>query len=114
VTYLDECVELGPGMGWLEGYRFQVGWAIFTGIDGEDPSLAAFVAGREDRAWALTACQDADGDPLFFDALVLPALLLDDGKIWVANTSEVQTHQELIQALKRHGKAHEKFPELDE
>lgn len=112
MTDLAAVVELGPAKGWLEGYRFKVGWAIFTGIDGEEPHLAAFMAGDEDRAWACSAAQDADGGPLFFDPLVLPALLLEDGLIWVANTDEVRTHEGLIALLREHGRARENFSEV--
>ena len=85
----------------IEGYILTEGWAVFTGSEGEDPSFRAFFK-DEDTARALAELRDEDGDPYFFDPYVAPAVT-HKGVVYIANDYRVNTHEELIAALKEHG-----------
>ena len=67
------------------------GWAIVTGKEGEDPTIAAFFAGHE-QAMTAVWLQDTEGEDLYFDASVELAVLTSDMGIIVANDFELTTH----------------------
>jgi hypothetical protein len=57
--------------------RAIAGWAVYSGCEGDDPSLVAFVTRRE-LADAMLPLKDADGEVRIFDGCVVPAVLLAD------------------------------------
>ena len=74
-------------------------WAIFTGCEGEDPQCVGLLLGTaEDVERRVLHHVDDDGDPLYFDPHVAPAVLVD-GRWWVSNHYAVDTHEKLRTAL---------------
>jgi|WetSurMetagenome_2_1015567.scaffolds.fasta_scaffold542702_2 hypothetical protein len=75
-----------------EGYT---GWALFCGVDGEDPKLIGFFTKKEDAR--LFAAQKDPEDPeclLHCDTDVVPAILTNEGLV-SANDFGINTHEEL-------------------
>ena len=70
----------------LEPVTRRVGWAVFTGCEGETVNFHAFFAWREDavRYVCSDAAKDADGDAYLLDPGIAPALI-SDGQIIAAN-----------------------------
>ena len=65
----------------------RVGWAVFSGCEGEDPVLRAFVDTKS-CAEALIAGTTKDGDDdvsVIFDGGVSPAYMMPDGRVIIGN-----------------------------
>lgn len=76
----------------IERQDMAAGWAVFSGTEGEDPTLRAFFPGQrgKDLATILLATKDPEEDELvIFDGDMAPAVLVSgidtDGGLFVAN-----------------------------
>ena len=67
-----------------------VGWVVFSGCEGEEPTAVAFFMGSRAKQMAeeLRGRRTEDGDPFIFDGGIAPAVLLSDepnGGLFAAN-----------------------------
>lgn len=71
------------------------GWAVFTGIEGEDPTFRAFFV-DEDTARKCAVLRDPDlsEEELFFEPCVSVAVVTERG-IVASNDYEIDTHEKL-------------------
>lgn len=70
----------------VERYDQRTGWAVFTGCEGDDPTIVAFFFARKMADGYLTATQrDPESDEFLCDPAIAPAAITNDGVIVVAN-----------------------------
>ncbi len=79
-----------------------IGWAVFTGTDGESPNFYAFYAREDDARHAIEVRSDEPGEEghaRLFDATYVLAILTKRGVI--ASNSDHKSHIELRDAYEK-------------
>ena len=97
----------------LEPVSERVGWAVFTGVEGEEPHFHAFFARREDAArYAFgPASKAGDEEGWLFDPGIAPAAIID-GEIFAANHYDDELSAGvLLRAAGVHGEDADRFRE---